>query len=99
MLRRLESDEPHALAVPHDAYADPVVTAASDAGLGSGSLPPDHPRWAKDSLAVSQRARELVARLRPIAIRILCFWDHRVRSAVVAGLVVRIDPSGCYRIE
>jgi hypothetical protein len=99
MLQRVESDDSHALAASSEAYAEPIVPEAEDVQLGSDSLPHEHPRWVKDSLAVSQRARELIARLRPIAIRVLTFWDHRVRSAFVGGLHVRIDPSGSYRID
>ena len=99
MLRRVEADESAGLAAPHGAYAEPVVPAAADVELDAGTLPPEHPRWVKDSLAVSQRARELIARLRPVAIRILTFWDHRVRAIVVAGLTVHVDPSGCYRLD
>ena len=99
MLQRVETDESHGLASPSEAYTDPIVPAAADVELGSDSLPHEHPRWVKDSLAVSQRARAIIARLRPIAIRILTFWDHRVRSAFVGGIHVRIDPSGSYRID
>lgn len=99
MLRRIEADDPLQLAVAQGAYAEPVVAGAGQAELGAGSLPPDHPRWIKDSLALSQRARDIVARLRPIAIRILTFWDHRVRAATIGGLLVRVDPSGCYRLD
>jgi RNA polymerase sigma factor (sigma-70 family) len=99
MLQRVEPEESYGLASAAEAYADPIVPAAAGTELGSDSLPPEHPRWVKDSLAVSQRARALVARLRPIAIRILTFWDHRIRSAFVGGLQVRIDPSGCYRLD
>jgi hypothetical protein len=99
MLRYIESEEPHELPTLQSAYAEPIVPATADVELDSGSLPQDHPRWIKDSLAVSQRARDLIARLRPVAIRILTFWDHRVRSSFVGGRRVRIDPSGCYRLE
>jgi hypothetical protein len=99
MLQRVESEEPQGLASAQNAYAEPVVPAASDVELGSGSLPHEHPAWVKDSLAVSQRARDLIASLRPIAIRILTFWDHRIRSAFIGGYTVRIDPSGCYRVD
>ncbi|HTA38349.1 MAG TPA: hypothetical protein VK760_04710 [Candidatus Acidoferrales bacterium] len=99
MLQRVETDEPQGLPAASEAYADPIVPAAADAELGSDSLPHEHPRWVKDSLAVSQRARALVARLRPVAIRILTFWDHRIRCAFVGGFNVRIDPSGSYRID
>ncbi len=99
MLQRVESDESLGLASPSEAYAEPVVPAAADVELGSDSLPHEHPRWVKDSLAVSQRARALIARLRPIAIRILTFWDHRIRSAFIGGVHIRIDPSGSYRID
>jgi hypothetical protein len=99
MLQRVETDESLGLALPSEAYAEPIVPAAADVELGSDSLPNEHPRWVKDSLAVSQRARALIARLRPIAIRILTFWDHRLRSAFVGGVHVRIDPSGSYRVD
>jgi hypothetical protein len=98
-LYRVENEETPALSPAINAYAEPIVPATSDAELGSDSLSHEHPRWVKDSLAVSQRARELIARLRPIAIRILTFWDHRSRSAFVGGMRVCIDPSGSYRLD
>ena len=48
--------------------------------------------------ALAARA-ELIARLRPVVVKILTFWDHRVRSAWIGGSRVCIDPSGSYRIE
>ncbi len=48
-------------------------------------LPRDHPKWARDAVTLSQRAREIVARLRPVIVKILTFWDHRVRSAWIGG--------------
>jgi hypothetical protein len=98
-LNRLEPEEYLGISSAQSAYAEPIVPAAGDAGAGSGSLPHDHPRWVKDSLAVSQRARELIARLRPIVVNVLTFWDHRVRSSIVTGLRVCIDPSGSYRLD
>jgi hypothetical protein len=99
MLRFVETDESLGLAAASEAYAEPIVPAAENLDLGSDSLPHEHPKWVKDSLAVSQRARQLIARLRPVAIRILTFWDHRIRSAFIGGLHVHIDPSGSYRID
>jgi hypothetical protein len=62
-------------------------------------LPADHPAWARDVVSISQRARELFARLRPIAIRIFSAWEHRVRSIFVAVRRLSIDASGCYRAD
>jgi len=32
-------------------------------------------------------------------VKILTFWDHRVRTACIGQSRVSIDPSGSYRIE
>jgi len=100
LLRRVDAEDfarpPEA---PAAAPAEPVVAAVAEADGELASLPHDHPRWVKDAVALSQRAREALARLRPVVIRVLTFWDHRVRSAFVAGRRVRIDPSGSYRTE
>jgi len=63
------------------------------------SLPRDHPAWQRDVLAVSSRVRAVLAGLRPIAVRVLSFWDHAIRSISVGGRHVEIDPSGCYRLR
>jgi len=63
------------------------------------SLPRDHPAWQRDVLAVSARARELIARLRPPTVCVLTFWDHVLRGIVVGGRHVELDPSGSYRMR
>ncbi|HEY9085140.1 MAG TPA: hypothetical protein VIN40_04255 [Candidatus Tyrphobacter sp.] len=62
-------------------------------------LPHGHPKWVKDGVSISQRARDLIARLRPVVVRVLRFWDHRVRSIVVGGRRVSVDAGGSYRAE
>lgn len=101
MLRRVDSEERSAglLAPLGNAQTEAIVAAVPEAELETPLLPHDHPKWAKDTLTVSQRARELIDRLRPVAIRVLTFWDHRIRSIVIGGSHVSIDPSGCYRSE
>ncbi|MBV9102460.1 MAG: hypothetical protein JO060_02655 [Candidatus Eremiobacteraeota bacterium] len=75
-----------------------AVSLDSDVEIAN-QLPPDHPAWAKDTLSLSLRARALVARLRPIVIRVLTFWDHQVRSIFVGGQKLSVDASGSYRLE
>jgi hypothetical protein len=102
MLRPIEHDEPRTNPLRDMlglSASEPIVHGATQSELETTLLPRDHPRWVKDALTVSSRARETIARLRPVAVRILGFWDHRVRSAVVAGLRVAIDASGSYRAE
>lgn len=103
MLSRVERDErPNpssllgALGVAH---TEAIVPAVAEAELETPPLPHDHPKWVKDALTVSLRARELLARLKPVVIKILSFWDHRVRTAVIGDARVNIDQSGSYRIE
>ncbi len=66
---------------------------------GGPQLPGDHPAWARDRLAISFKARELLARLKPIVLQVRSFWDHHVRSIPVGGRRVSIDSSGSYRLE
>ncbi|MDQ2908216.1 MAG: hypothetical protein M3R44_02575 [Candidatus Eremiobacteraeota bacterium] len=66
---------------------------------GGHALPGDHPAWMKDTLSLSQRARALLARVRPIAIKVVTCWDHTIRSIVCSGRRMSIDASGSYRID
>jgi hypothetical protein len=102
MLRRVESEEARAPA--HQPNASAIASEAAIAPVGESEaenwlLPRDHPKWARDAVTLSQRAREVIARLRPAIVKILTFWDHRIRSALIAGSRVSIDPSGSYRVE
>jgi hypothetical protein len=100
MLRPVENEEQRQRSLPdarEPGATGPVVPAPAQSELETSLLPRDHPKWVRDALTVSSHAKEMIARLKPVAVRILGFWDHRVRSAVVAGLRVAIDPSGSYR--
>lgn len=104
MIARIEAEEqaPGATTIfdalgpraPH-AVAQPVASAELETSL----LPQDHPPWVRDALSVSNRAKDVIARLKPIAVRVLTYWDHRIRNIFVGGARVSIDPSGCYRSE
>ncbi len=101
MLRRIELDEPSA-ALPLQIGAsrsEAVVPVVAEAELETTLLPNDQPRWVKDAVAVSQRAREIIARLRPAAVHVLSFWDHRIRAIVVGERRIAVDASGCYRTD
>lgn len=100
MLRALESEEV-ALAAQlrlEAAASEPVVAEIGHTDGDTAGLPRDHPRWVKDAVAVSRAAREIIARLRPVAIRVLTFWDHRLRAIAVAGSRLEVDASGSYRL-
>ena len=103
MLRRVEGDSPRessaAIRGLEPGETQAVVATIPDAEFDTSLLPRDHPQWVKDALSVSSRARALVARLKPVVINILTFWDHRVRSALVGDSRVSIDPSGSYRVD
>jgi len=100
-VRRVEPDEslnPSTLR-PEPSRSEPVVAAIPDGELETALLPHDHPRWVKDAVAVSQRAREIIAKLRPVVIAVLSFWDHRIRSITIGDRRVDVDVSGCYRVS
>ncbi len=101
MLRRLELDDAGATlpAQIGTVASEAVVPVVPDGELETPLSAHDRPRWVRDAVAVSQRTRELIARLRPVALRVLSFWDHRMRAIVVGDCCVRVDASGCYRID
>lgn len=102
MLRRVDGEDGRTHAAQSHAAAIPteqLVTPAGESETENALLPRDHPKWARDAVTLSQRAREVIGRLRPVIVKILTFWDHRVRSACIGGNRVCIDPSGSYRIE
>ncbi|MDQ2681717.1 MAG: hypothetical protein M3Y21_11980 [Candidatus Eremiobacteraeota bacterium] len=70
-----------------------------DIEIETPPLPRDLPHWMRDSAAISARCRNLFTRIKPIIVRVLTFWDHQVRSIMVAGRNVCVDPSGSYKVE
>ena len=67
-----------------------------DDELETPILPREHPRWVRDALAVSSRARRLFANLRPAAASVLGFWDHPARAVTIGGRTLGVDSSGSY---
>ncbi|HUA09906.1 MAG TPA: hypothetical protein VMA98_11625, partial [Candidatus Acidoferrales bacterium] len=97
MLRRVEVEDQRPRAEPPPAAAiapEQAIVPIAEADTEQSLLPRDHPKWAHDAVTLSQRAREIVAALRPVVVKILTFWDHRVRSVFIGGSRVSIDPSG-----
>lgn len=61
-------------------------------------LPPGHPAWPQDLLALTRRARAALAALPRVFVQVLGAWDHPRREALVAGCTVVIDGAGTYRV-
>ncbi|MGB8520330.1 MAG: hypothetical protein WCD38_09240 [Candidatus Tumulicola sp.] len=101
MLRRIEPEEVAAtLAATGGARAsEPIVPAVAETDLETTGLPHDHPRWVRDAVALSQRARRLLERLAPAVVAVLTVWDHRLRCIIVSGRRVHVDASGSYRVD
>lgn len=78
----------------------PVEPSDPDERWGNGSsLPSDHPAWMRDALSISQRARALLAKLQPVVVRVVAFWEHRVKSVTIGGRTLSVDASGSYRCD
>lgn len=101
MLRRIEIEERAAAArtSPAGEPIEAVLPAPAEAEVETARLPPDHPRWVRDAVAASARARELVGKLKPVVVAVMSLWDHRLRSIIVGGRRLRVDPSGSYRAD
>lgn len=100
MLRRIEGERPPEwLSGPATTNASAIAPIAPDEELETPQLPRDHPPWLRDALSISSRAKALLLRIKPIVLRVLCFWDHRIRRLAVEGRNVSVDPSGSYRVD
>jgi hypothetical protein len=67
-----------------------------DDEIETPALPREHPRWVKDAIAISARARRLFSALRPAQLRVFSFWDHQTHSIAIAGRALGVDSSGSY---
>ncbi|HUY11377.1 MAG TPA: hypothetical protein VMV73_03855 [Candidatus Dormibacteraeota bacterium] len=82
-------------------HADPLSSIAphlAEIELEAPTSLQDRPAWARDAVTISRRARELLARARPIFVRVLTFWDHLKRSVNVGDQRLAIDASGSYKL-
>ena len=82
-------------------YNDPLAAISphvAEIELEAPPFSPDRPEWTRDALTLSRRAREYIARLRPVALKVLTFWDHVTRSVAIEGARLSIDASGSYRL-
>ena len=70
-----------------------------DADVAAATLPADHPRWQRDVLSISTRARAALAQLVPVVLRVLTYWDHRVREIALGQRRLGVDPAGSYRLR
>ena len=50
-------------------------------------------------ISISARARTVLAQLRPVVLRVLSYWDHRVREIALGGRRLAVDPAGSYRLR
>ena len=100
MLRRVEANEGAALGQTAAAIgSEPIVPPVAESDLETALLPQDHPRWVRDAVAVSQRARDLIEKLKPVVVAVMSLWDHRWHAILVGGRRVHIDASGSYRVD
>jgi hypothetical protein len=74
-----------------------VADGAGIEAIGEIILPRDHPKWLRDRFVVSSATKTLLDRLKPFAIRLLGFWDHRTHRLSVEQGTILIDDSGAYR--
>lgn len=89
----------NAPAIPAQSDSESVYEFAA-AASGAPHLPRDFPAWARDVVVVSGRFRAVVTTLVPGFMRVIRYWDQRVRRLVLRdGRVVVVEDSGCYRIE
>ncbi|MBV9971840.1 MAG: hypothetical protein JO135_00735 [Candidatus Eremiobacteraeota bacterium] len=98
--QRLEL-EAHERAAPAPARleAASVRPAIPEIEVESPVLARDHAPWMRDGVAISERTRRVLDRVRPLVIRVFGFWDHIARSMQIAGHRISIDAAGCYRID
>ncbi len=98
-MARIDPDTNPAIYQPPIPASRSILPLIPEDELETPPLPREHPKWVKDASAVSQRARQLISRLKPIVMRVLTFWDHHARGISIGGRELTIDMSGSYRFE
>jgi len=87
-------------AAPTEAALEAQAIAFDPDDRYSGpALPSDHPRWMRDTLSISQRARALLTKIKPVAVAVISYWEHRIKRIVIGGQSLCVDQSGSYRLE
>jgi hypothetical protein len=104
VLRRTEAEEPRleraAVAASAARDSQRLAAVSSDGDRPQAELlSHGHSKWTIDGVAISGRAREAVARLKPVIVAVLQFWDHGTRAIVASGQRVTVDASGSYRVS
>jgi hypothetical protein len=77
----------------------PALPPIDADAAGLPDLPAGHPRWQRDAISISTRARAVIATIVPIVVRTLTYWDHRIRDLSLGPRTLTIDPAGCYRLR
>ena len=77
----------------------PALPPIDADAAGLPELPADHPRWQRDAISISTRARAVIATIVPTVVRTLTYWDHRIRDLALGPRTLTIDPAGCYRLR
>jgi len=86
--------------VPTEAALEAQAIAFDPDDRYSGpALPHDHPRWMRDTLSISQRARALLVKIKPVVVNVIAYWEHRVKRIAIGGQMLCVDQSGSYRLE
>ena len=98
-MRRVDTESNSNAVVYTPVSASRVAPLIPDDEIETPPLPREHPQWVKDAIAVSQRARQIIARLKPVVVRILTFWDHHVRGVAIGQRHFSVDLSGSYRLD
>jgi hypothetical protein len=89
---------PPALAPNEAALGTQAIAFDPDDRSSGPALPNDHPRWMRDTLSISQRARALLVSIKPVVVRVIAYWEHRVKNLVIGGETLCVDGSGSYRL-
>ena len=101
MLRRIELEQtPPALSARLEAgRSEAVVPAVAQADLETALRRTTIRAGLRTRLPCRSGRGSLSHKLRPVIVRVLSFWDHRIRSIMVGNRCVQVDPSGCYRVS
>lgn len=85
--------------------SEPIASTSADGPARVNAQPgvdisSDFPAWALDAVVPSERFRLVLTALRPILLRVLRYWDQRVRRLTLRdGRAIIVADSGCYRVE
>ncbi len=90
---------PNPASRPLVGQADPESVYDFAQATVASTLPSDFPAWVRDAVILSDPLRLVMVGLRPVVLKLVRYWDQRIRTVKVDGRTISLEDHGGYRLD